>query len=50
MMDTSIKENNDIKYKNIWKRNKEHVNEEPLKEERVNEELPEITLSGFAVV
>jgi hypothetical protein len=45
MMDTSMKENIDIRYKKIWKRKQEQV-----KEEQMNEEHPEVILSGFAVV
>jgi hypothetical protein len=32
MMDTSIKENIDIRYKNIWKRKQEQVKEEQMNE------------------
>ena len=33
MMDTSMKENNDIIYKKVWKRKQEHVKEEQMNEE-----------------
>jgi hypothetical protein len=45
MMDTSIRENIDIRYKNIWKRKQEWV-----KEEYMDEGHPEVILSVFAVV
>jgi hypothetical protein len=38
-MNTSMIENIDIRYKNFWKRKKEHVNEEQVNEEKVNEEI-----------
>jgi hypothetical protein len=38
MMKSSMKENNDIRYKKVWRRKKKQ-------EEQVNEELPEIILT-----
>jgi hypothetical protein len=32
MMDTSMKKNIDIKYKKVWKRKQEHVNDEKMNE------------------
>jgi hypothetical protein len=32
MMDTSMKENNDIRYKKVWKIKQEKVNEEQMNE------------------
>ena len=32
MMDTSMKQNNDIIYKNVWKIKQEHVNDEQMNE------------------
>jgi hypothetical protein len=40
MMDTSMKENIDIRYKKIWRRKEKQ-------EEQVNEKLSEIILIGF---
>jgi hypothetical protein len=45
MMDTSMKENINIIYKKAWKRKQEQVNEEQM-----NEEHPEVVLSGLAIV
>jgi hypothetical protein len=40
MMESSLRENIDIKYKKVWRRKKKQ-------EEQVNEELPEIILIGI---
>jgi hypothetical protein len=40
MMEPSMKENIDIRYKKIWRRKEKQ-------EEQVNEKLPEIILTGF---
>jgi len=40
MMESSLKENNDIRYNKAWRRNKKH-------EEQVNEELLVIKLTGI---
>ena len=44
-MDTSMKENIDIRYKKVWKRKQERV-----KEDQMNEGHPEVILSGLAIV
>jgi hypothetical protein len=49
MMNTSMKKNIDIRYKKVWRRKKKEKKKRE-NEEQVNEELPEIILSGFAVV
>jgi hypothetical protein len=36
MIDTSMKENNDIRYKKVWKIKKEHVNTEQVNKEQAN--------------
>jgi hypothetical protein len=45
MLDKSMKENTNIRYKNIWKRKQEQV-----KEEQMNEGHPEFILLGFATI
>ena len=45
MMDTSVKEKNDIRYKKVWKRKQEWV-----KEEKMNEGHPKVIVTGFTPV
>jgi hypothetical protein len=45
MMDTSMKENIDIRYKKVWKRTQEQG-----KEEQMNEGHLEVILSGLEIV
>jgi hypothetical protein len=45
MMDTSMKENIDIRYKKVWKRKQEQV-----KEDQMNEGHPKVILLGLEIV
>jgi hypothetical protein len=42
MIDTSLRNKIDIRYKKVWKRKQEHANEDMM-----NEGHPKVTLSGF---